>query len=141
MKKFSLQIITPEKLFFDAAAEAVVFESTDGEMEILADHAPMVAHIEIGELRIQSGGQWRKAFTAQGFVETLPGLARVFSQACEWPEEIDVARAQQALGRYEELLSSAGNPEERSHAQQMIERTNIRLEMAHASADQKEHRE
>ena len=42
MAQFELEITTPEKRFFDEPVEMVVLPATDGELGVLADHAPMV---------------------------------------------------------------------------------------------------
>lgn len=93
---FKLEVLTPTREFLSAIVEAVTFTATDGEMTVLKGHAPMIATLDVGELKIKENGEWRSAFHSEGFVEVRPDEVLFFSQACEWPEEIDVARAEKA---------------------------------------------
>ena len=104
MKTFELSVMTPEKLFFSGSVEAVTVSGLDGEVTVLADHAPMIVSLDIGEIRIKRDGEWSAAVNSEGFMEVLENSAVVFVQTCERPEEIDVLRAEQAARRAEELL-------------------------------------
>ncbi len=104
-KLFKLNILTPEKEFYNNQAEAVVVQAQDGSLGIYADHAPMVAVLPIGSLRIKtSEGEWKEAFHTRGFIEVLHNEVLVFVLACEWPEDIDVVRARHALEEEKEKL-------------------------------------
>ena len=105
MKLFKLNILTPEREFYNGQAEALVVNAQDGSLGIYADHAPMVAALPVGSLKIKNEkGEWKEAFNAQGFIEVLHNEVLVFVHACEWPEDIDVIRAQRALEEQQEKL-------------------------------------
>ena len=55
-KKYHLEILTPERQFYIGDVEAFMFEAPDGQVSILADHAPFVAPIVVGTLRIREDG-------------------------------------------------------------------------------------
>ena len=103
-RTFELSVMTPEREFFSGQVEALSVDGLDGQFSVLAGHAPMVAALEIGTLRIKQDGQWREAVNSEGFMEVLNNRVVVFVQTCEWPEEIDLQRAQEAKRRAEELL-------------------------------------
>lgn len=94
MTEFKLEIITPERQFFSDLVEYVTVESTDGQLTVLAGHAPMVAIVSVGRIDIRVKGETKSAFTTTGFLEVRPDETLIFAQKCEWPEEIDVSRAQ-----------------------------------------------
>ncbi len=100
---YRLEIFTPEYQFFDDEVEALTITTTDGQWTVLRGHAPLIAPLVVGQLSIKKDGAWRKAFQSEGFLVVEPGCTRVFVQACEWPEDIDMERAQaakeRALGR------------------------------------------
>jgi len=52
-----LEIVTPEKLAYSGAVDAVVLPGAEGEMGVLPHHAPLLATLGIGELRIRKGGE------------------------------------------------------------------------------------
>ena len=101
---FQLDILTPEHSFFSGEAQGVVVCTPDGEICVLASHAPLVTPLEIGAIKLCADGQWKEAFISEGFMEVSRTRTVIFTQACEWPENIDVNRAQMHLERVQERL-------------------------------------
>ncbi len=104
MNKFYLEIITPEKKFYADEVEKLKLPTSAGECLILANHQPMVFALEPGTLVLTQSGEAKEAFTSEGFVEIRPDVVVVFSQAVEWPEDIDEHRAREAQERAQEQL-------------------------------------
>ena len=104
-KLFELKIFTPERLFFSDDVEAVTLFLPDGSATFLADHAPLIAPVEVCTVRIKKrGGEWVEAFGSEGFVDVHGDMIMMFVQTCEWPHEIDANRAEEARLRAEEHL-------------------------------------
>jgi F-type H+-transporting ATPase subunit epsilon len=99
---FQLDIFTPEHSFYSGPAEGVVVITPDGEICVLAHHVPLVTPCEIGIIRLNIGGQWKEAFLSEGFMEVGHDRTVIFTQACEWPETIDVQRAEAVMQRTQE---------------------------------------
>ena len=104
MNTFRLEILTPERRFLDADVELVGVQACDGRLTVLAGHAPMVAPLDAGTLHLRLDGEDREAFHSLGFLEVRPDKVLMFTQACEWPEEIDEKRALEAEQRAHERL-------------------------------------
>ncbi len=104
MSTFHLDIMTPEHLFFSGKVQALTVSTTDGGMTILRDHAPICAPLVVGSIYIKQDGEWREAFQSEGFLVVDEQGTHVFVQACEWPENIDAIRAEQARQRAAERL-------------------------------------
>ena len=67
-----LEIITPDKVLFQGEITEARFPGVDGSFEILKDHAPMIARIEGGQIRVTSSKGEKQYFTVDpGFVEVL----------------------------------------------------------------------
>ena len=130
---FRLEILTPKKEFYNAEAEALTFTSTDGERTILAHHAPMISTLGIGELRINENGEWKTAFQSEGFVEVRPDEVLVFSQLCEWDNEIDVVRLEKMKQQIEEQARSAQSILEQRHTEISLTRIMTRLKIGYSS--------
>ncbi len=116
-KPFRLMVLTPERSFFEDEAVYVSVHTIAGSMGVLADHAPMVSALAVGELIIhpKEGGA-RNAFHSEGFIEVRADGVYILAQACEWPEEIDEQRALAAERRAEERLARAsGDPDIMAH--------------------------
>jgi F-type H+-transporting ATPase subunit epsilon len=104
MVSFRLEIITPEKRFFDGDCESLIVDAPDGKRGVLARHAPMVVAIAGGEIAFKTGGEWKKCFTTGGFAEVRPDETVVNLQIVEWPEEMEARLAEEARGQTEEQL-------------------------------------
>lgn len=127
MSEFLLEILTPEKRFFSGNAQAVTVTASDGELTVLKGHMPFVGALAIGSINIKQNGAWRSAINSEGFMEVGHDSVRIFVQACEWPEEIDIKRAQAAKERAEARLHQKQTVSEYRYAQISLARAMNRL--------------
>jgi F-type H+-transporting ATPase subunit epsilon len=125
--EFHLEIYTPERLFYDDEVQMVIVECSDGEVGILKGHIPMVAAINIGELRILTGGKWKIAAINEGFMEVRPDATVIIVRSVEWPEEIDAHRAEEAKVRAEERLRQRRSMSEYHQSKAALARAMARL--------------
>lgn len=124
---FELSIMTPERQFFSGQVEALTITGIDGKMTVLAGHAPMVASLAVGEISIKQDGVWREAVNSEGFMEVLQDSVVVFVQACEWPEDIDMRRAEEAKHRAEERIRQRQSIWENKSSKIALARAMVRL--------------
>jgi len=103
-KKFTLKIITPDRMFYEGVADMVEFNTTEGEIGIYKNHIPMTVIIKPGVLRITDGDTQTKAALHAGFVEILQESVTILAEVIEWADEIDEKRAEKALDRAQERL-------------------------------------
>lgn len=106
-KMFQLQVISPDRIFFDGEVDMVEVKTTEGEMGIYRDHIPLTAIVAPGILKIHQNGEIKEAALLEGFIEVLKERVTILAEACEWPEEIDVNRANEAKLRAERRLKSS----------------------------------
>lgn len=125
--KYTLEVITPERIFFRGEVESVIIPTPDGYMSIQKMHEPMVAAIKIGDMKINVDGEWKQCITSNGFVEVRPDETIIFSQAVEWPNEIDIRRAQEARERAEERMRQKQSHQEYMQNQVALARAMVRL--------------
>jgi len=129
-KTIHVQIVTPYELFLEDDVEMVVITCKDGEIGILPGHSPIIAALVPGEIRFRVGQNWRIAAATHGYAEIGPELAVIVVNAAEWPEQIDVRRAEQALKRAEtKLHDPAGSFEDKNHARHGAARAKARLKV------------
>lgn len=89
-----VNILTPKKQFISDVFEAVVFTGLDGEIGVYKNHAPMFAAIDVGIIRLKKGGKWRNLVTDRGFAEVNANTLNIFSDMCEWAENVESAKAE-----------------------------------------------
>ncbi len=128
MNSYLLEIMTPERLFFDGQVESLQINGSDGELSIWKGHATMLATMPVGGLTIHTAeGEVKDAFHSEGFVEVRPDRVLVFVQSCEWPEEINAARAREAMDRANEKLRQKQSILEHRHTEISLARAMARL--------------
>ena len=79
-ERLTVSVITPEKTVFEGNAEQVVAPAWDGEVGILRGHAPMMALLGDGELRITEGGTVKKFHVAGGFLQVANDVVTILSE-------------------------------------------------------------
>ena len=110
----TVRLVTPDRVLVDATAEAVELPSMSGYLEALYGHAPLLAELGAGEVRLHGGTSGdQKFFVAWGFVEVLPERVTILAETALHPNEIDVAEARQELAEGEKLWSEAGDDGEK----------------------------
>lgn len=76
-------VISPEKTIFDGEADAVVAPAWDGEIGILRGHAPLMAVLGSGELRVTRGGAVEHFHVEGGFIQVTRNVVTVLSEKAE----------------------------------------------------------
>lgn len=101
---FKLEIITPDKTFYQGEAQMVELTTTEGQIGVYAKHIPLTAIIAPGILKIHEGAEVKKAALLAGFIQIMPDQVTIMAEVAEWPEEIDENRAMEAKVRAERRL-------------------------------------
>lgn len=131
LKKFRLEVISPERIFYSGDVEMLELTTTEGEIGIYADHIPLTTIIAPGVMTItETGSQLKQAAVLEGFMEITQEKVTVLAQSCEWPEEIDTNRAHEARARAERRLKSSDANINMSRAELALRKSLIRLEVA-----------
>jgi F-type H+-transporting ATPase subunit epsilon len=106
----TVRLVTPDRVLVDATAEAVELPSMSGYLEALYGHAPLLAELGAGEVRLHGGTSGDQTFfVAWGFVEVLPERVTILAETALHPNEIDKAEAQQELQAGDKMWSEAGD--------------------------------
>ncbi|BDF58415.1 ATP synthase epsilon chain [Christensenellaceae bacterium] len=127
--EFLVEILTPERSFFCDNAQSIIFPTEDGQMSIQKGHEAEVVTVVPGEVKINTGKKWLICSVAEGFLEVRPDETIMFTQAAEWPEEIDVKRAERAKERAEERLRQRKSAEEYRRNKIALARAMARLSL------------
>lgn len=108
-----LVIVTPERQLLRETVTEVTIPGADGALGILPGHAPLITELGIGELTYRAKNATEPGHLAimSGFAEVLGDRVSVLAETAERPEEIDVARAEEAKKRAQQRLAEAtSNP-------------------------------
>ena len=124
------EIVSQDRLVYEGDADVIVAPSTEGEMGILPNHAPLLATLDFGVIRVRYQGA-EKAFTvAGGIIEVQPDIVTILADVAENVAEIDVARAQAARARAEEYLAEGPPPDTDAYLrmESALRRSKLRLD-------------
>ena len=102
-RNFELEIITPDRVFYQGQASMIEFNTTEGEIGVYKDHIPLTVIIKPGVLTITSEEK-KTAALHSGFATILQDKITILAEVIEWEDEIDLNRAQAAKERAEERL-------------------------------------
>jgi F-type H+-transporting ATPase subunit epsilon len=124
-----VHLVTPEREVFVGEVAMVVAHGVDGDVGILAGHAPLLVQLTVGPLRMQrEDGTWEAAVVDGGFlhVSNDEGVTRadVLAADAQLAGEIDVEAARRRL---DELSEASGDDAE---AQAEIARATARVTLA-----------
>ena len=117
---------------FQGDVDIVVLPGAAGEMGILPHHAPVLAILKYGVIKIRRQGKEELFTVAGGVAEVQPDIVTILADAAENIEEIDITRAQAAKKRAEDALAKTA-PEDHDSYLRMeaaLRRSNLRLEVA-----------
>ncbi len=134
VKTFNLQIVTPDRIFFQGDAEMIELKTTEGDIGVLKDHIPLTAIVSPGILKITNNGEVKEAALLSGFIEILQDKVIILAESCEWPDEIDINRANEAKIRAERRLRGTDEGQINViRAEMALRRSLIRIELAEKS--------
>ena len=125
-----LQIITAEREVFSGEVDALVAPGVAGQLGILPNHAPLMTVLQPGELLVRAGGDDSYLALSGGYLEVLGNQVIVLADAAEDVDEIDEARAQEALARAQERISSRETDIELEQAVASLRRAQVRVTVA-----------
>lgn len=127
MEQFRLRVITPDRIFYENDAEMVEFNTTEGEIGVLPGHIPMTVILKPGILTITEAEGTKTAAMHAGFAEILPDKITILAEVVEWPEEIDLVRAEAARDRAEERIRSHTPETDLARAETALQRALARI--------------
>jgi F-type H+-transporting ATPase subunit epsilon len=125
-KTFKLEIVTPVKLVFSGDVTSFTAPGTAGGFQVLHNHAPLLAEIGIGEVKLtDTEGNERHFATSGGFVDVKKNHVVMLAETAERSDEIDRERALAARERAARRL--AENDEDLDDARSALARAINRL--------------
>ena len=133
MATFTLSVVTPEREIFTAPVESVTAPGLMGSFGVLANHAPIVAALEAGLVKIRDAeGRDLRLFVGGGFFQMSNNSAQLLADSAEFATEINADRAKSAEERALNRLSGKfeGEVLQRERAEASLKRARARTRVA-----------
>ena len=112
-----LEIVTPEAKTFSDDVDMVTLTGTEGEMGILPQHMPLMTQLVAGEIIAQKGKETIYICVGDGFVQVTGDRVAILTDMAINAENIDEAKAEEALRRAEVRLAEKITDEEAARVQ------------------------
>lgn len=127
---FKLEVITPERLFYEGEVEMVIVRTREGYEGFLANHSWACKLLGTGIMRIKEPGakEFKQAAITGGFID-VKGRITIYADAAEWPEEIDLDRQERKLEEARSRLKENSDEREIQLAKLSIEKALNRVRL------------
>ena len=124
-----VEIVTAERSVLEETADMVIAPGSEGVLGILPRHAPMIALLKAGEMRLKRGADEVAVAVTGGVMQVEPTGVTVLADAAERAEEIDEARAREAIERARQRMADLKDKADQLQLQAAIERAHVRLQV------------
>ncbi len=126
---FKVEVIAPDRVFYEGEVIMLELCTTEGEIGIYKNHIPMTAVVAPGIMSLRESDSLEKiAALHAGFIEILQDKVTVLAELVEWPDEIDINRAEEARIRAERRLQEKAAETNIARAEMSLRKAAIRIE-------------
>jgi F-type H+-transporting ATPase subunit epsilon len=124
------EIVSQDRLVFEGDVDIVVAPGAVGELGVLPNHAPLLTTLQYGILKLRTRDREEVFTIAGGVMEVQPEIVTILADAAENVQEIDIARAEEAKRRIEDILKQGPPPDTDTFLamEAALKRSTLRLE-------------
>ena len=133
VRTFDLSVVTPDGPAFEGEAEMVIVPGDAGEIGVLARHAPLVAMLKAGEIRVKAGDEWQSFAAGPGYLKVQQDRAIALVDDAVRAEDIDIEEARREAEEARAALEGTeGGDEEidRWHMEQRLRHAENKIAVA-----------
>lgn len=129
------QLVALSGAKYDGDVYEVVLPTLDGEIGVLQDHMPLVSVATTGVIMVRrdakDADRDREFFAISGgVIEVSDNQLRVLVDEADHADDINEAEAEAAMERAKQLKAEATDEVSLEHAQQLVDRHAVRLQVA-----------
>jgi F-type H+-transporting ATPase subunit epsilon len=122
MAKLAFDLVSPERRLLSAEADMVTVPGADGDMGIMAGHAPLITTLRPGLVEVVGGsGQESRIFVRGGFAEVTPKGLTILAEVAIPLAELDAEALARQIKDLEEDVADAKTDEARRTAQERLD--------------------
>ncbi|MCT2575723.1 MULTISPECIES: F0F1 ATP synthase subunit epsilon [unclassified Mesorhizobium] len=118
---FKFELVSPERLLVSEQVESVVIPGAEGEMTVMAQHAPVMTTIKPGVVTVKTAaGKEERYVVFGGFADILPSGCTLLAESAVAVGDIDRADLARRIQEAREDAADAKDDEARSKAEQFL---------------------
>lgn len=116
------ELVSPEKLLMSEDVQQVNIPGSEGEMGILANHAPVLSTLRPGVVDVTTtDGKHDRIFVRGGFAEVNPQGLTVLAEQAIHMDDLDTAALDQQIQNAQEDVADAKDDTKRQKAQETLD--------------------
>lgn len=120
---FKFELVTPERVLISADVEQVLVPGADGDMTVLANHAPVISTLRPGVIEAKAAdGKTTRIYVRGGFCEIGPTSLTILAERASNADAMSADATAAELKSAESDLAAAGDDDARWLANTAIER-------------------
>ncbi|WP_048644835.1 F0F1 ATP synthase subunit epsilon [Nitratireductor soli] len=118
---FKFDLVSPERLLVSQEVESVVIPGTEGEMTVMANHAPTMTNIKPGVVTVNTAGGGAERYVVfGGFADILPEGCTVLAESAVHVDEINREDLARRVQEAREDVADAKDQESRTKAEEFL---------------------
>lgn len=120
-QSFQFELVSPERLLVSEQVESVIIPGAEGEMTVMASHAPVMTTIKPGVVTVKpASGAEERYVVFGGFADILPSGCTLLAESAVPVKDIDRADIARRIQEAKEDLADARSDEHRLKAEQFL---------------------
>ncbi len=121
-ESFKFELVSPERLLVSQDVESVVIPGSEGEMTVMANHAPVMTTVKPGIVTVNAaGGQSERYVVFGGFADILPSGCTLLAESAVAVSSFDRADLEKRIEAARETVLEAKDDQGRTSAEQMLQ--------------------
>jgi F-type H+-transporting ATPase subunit epsilon len=118
---FQFELVSPERLLVSEQVEHVVIPGTEGEMTVMANHAPVMTTIKPGVVTVRTAaGAQERYVVFGGFADILPSGCTLLAESATAVKDIDRDDLARRIQDAKEDVADATDDLTRTRAEQLL---------------------
>ncbi len=130
-----VDIVSAEQEIYSGTAEMVFAPLSTGEVGVLPRHAPLIARMKPGEVRVRTSSEELQFYVSGGVLEVQPHVVTVLADTAIRAKDMDEAAAQAAKQRAEETIKDRKDDINYAQAQADLAQAIAQLHFIHKLRD------
>lgn len=118
---FKFELVSPERLLVSGEVESVIIPATEGEMTVMANHAPVMTTVKPGVVTVKyASGSEERYVVFGGFADILPEACTLLAESAVAVKDINRDDLAQRIRDAREDVSDAKDDDSRTKAEQLL---------------------
>jgi F-type H+-transporting ATPase subunit epsilon len=118
---FKFDLVSPERLLLSEMVESVIIPGTEGEMTVMAHHAPVMSTVKPGVVTVKpASGAEQRFVVFGGFADILPDGCTLLAESAVAVKDIDRADLARRIQDAKEDVADAKSDDDRTKAEQFL---------------------